>query len=64
MENPTQFLAEIRHFLELFADLYSISATPDPEPDVTISELYSSDDKAIERHHRPAAGVIWKNLDR
>lgn len=64
MENPTEFLAEIRHFLERFTDLYSISATPDPEPDVTISQLYSSDDKAIDRYDRPEAGVIWQDLDR
>ena len=64
MENPTKFLAEIQHFLELFADLYSISPTPDPEPDVIIFELYSSDDKAIERYNRPEAGLIWKDFDR
>jgi hypothetical protein len=64
MENPTEFLAEIRYFLERFADLYSISPPPDSEPDVTISQLYSSDDKAIDRHHRPEAGVIWQDSDR
>jgi hypothetical protein len=64
VENPTKFLAEIQHFLELFADLYSISPTPDCEPDTVVFELYSSDSKATERYHRPEAGVIWQDLDR
>jgi hypothetical protein len=64
VENPTKFLAEIQHFLELFAELYSISSTPDREPDTIVFELYSSDGKAIERHHRPETGVVWQDLDR
>jgi hypothetical protein len=64
VENPTKFLAEIQHFLELFAELYSISSTPDREPDTIVFELYSSDGKAIERHHRPETSVVWQDLDR
>jgi hypothetical protein len=42
VDNPTTFFVKVRQYLQLFSNLYSISPTPDSEPDAIVYELYSS----------------------